>query len=223
VEPSLPPGKEQYAFHLWLRMTDDLPDWFSTKRNSFQPMSLRNLGTYRLWFEYEILQAAEAPANAWRGAASSNTVPLTVRESPPAVPPTAEQLEAIRLLQSVRPTSTDGRDVLRDALFRAENEGLAAHLVELCRQDAHRTTDFLRLLSDRACNHSSGGWFDRLQLGIDGAYLKTLASTTLEMLESPPGKPNRHEWFRSRYTLLEPTIAARSITSDGLLRCSGGC
>ena len=202
----LPPAQEYSAFRNALRVTWDLVNWSSRER-THGPLSLRGPGEYRVWFEYRVPAVPGAPHDAWTGTATSNTLVLTVaelRNNERHEKATAEQLSAIQTLQSVAPTSIEGRDLLQRAMIRAENEGLAEHLVDLCLKDARRADDFIVMVSWRACAaHTESG---RLQLGIDGRYLKTLALATIETIEHPPQDRNQRRLLRSSYAL-DATIA----------------
>lgn len=202
----LAPGQEHSAFRKDLGVTWDLTNWVS-REHEHGPLSLREPGEYRFWFEYQLSKVPNAPQDAWMGTVTSNTLAISVAELRPderREKPTAEQLATIEKLQSVAPTSIEGRDLLQQAMLRAENEGLAAHLVNLCLQDARRGEDFIVMVSLRACRDQVEG--DRLQLGIDGPYLKTLALATIERLEHPPQDPNHLRLLRSPYAL-NATIA----------------
>jgi hypothetical protein len=202
----LPPRHEYSAFRKAMRVTWDLANW-SSREHPHGPLSLRGPGEYRVWFEYRVPPVPGSPQDAWKGTAASNTLVLTVAELPDNErheKATAEQLAAIQTLQSVAPTFIEGRELLQQAMIRAENEGLAEHLVDLCLQDARRTDDFIVMVSWRACYaHSESG---RLQLGIDGPYLKTLALATIETIEHPPQDRNQRRLLRSSYAL-DATIA----------------
>jgi hypothetical protein len=196
----LAPAAEQSAFQRSLRLTDGLAGWVS-RQHPHGPLSLRAPGDYRVWFEYRVPAIAGAPQDAWTGTARSNTVVLTVAELPAPTQgdkPTAEQLEAIAKLQSVAPTSIEGREFLQQAMLRAENEALAKHLIDLCLQDARREEDFMAMLVWRACVPGSERGSDgAMQLGIDGPSLKTAALATIDVFEHPPKDPNHHRMFRS--------------------------
>ena len=197
-----PPASEQAAFQKSFRLTDGLSGWSSGKRPR-GPLSLRAAGQYRVWFEYRVPAIANAAPDAWTGTARSSTLVLTVAEPParqPGQQPTAEQLAAIELLQSVAPTSIEGRDLLQQAMLRAENEPMAERLVDLCLHDARREDDFITMIMWRACTPDPDrGGDGPLQLGIDGPYLKTAALAVIDAYEHPPQDPNQHRMFRSMY------------------------
>jgi hypothetical protein len=114
--------------------------------------------------------------------------------------PTAEQLAAIEKLQSVPPTSIEGREFLEQEMMKGENEALAERLVELCLQDARRELDFIEMVANRACRlNSKEGRNGPIKLGIDGPYLKTAALAAIDAYENPSQDPNRHRMFRSMY------------------------
>jgi len=202
----LPPGQRTSAFRTWLRVTWDLAHW-SSREHTNGPLSLRGPGEYRVWFEYRVPSVLAAPKDAWKGTATSKTLVLTVvelRAGERREKATTEQLAAIQTLQSVAPTSIEGRDLLQQAMLRAENEGLAAHLADLCLQDARRSNDFIVMLSWRACYADSPS--GRLQLGIDGPYPKTLALATIATIEHPPQGPNQRRLLHGP-AALDATIA----------------
>ena len=87
-------------------------------------------------------------------------------------------------------------------MLRAENEGLAERLVDLCLQDAPRDMDFLTMVMYRSCTTDpEQGMNGALQLGIDGPYLKTAALAVIAAFEHPPKDANHHRVFRSTYAV----------------------
>jgi hypothetical protein len=114
--------------------------------------------------------------------------------------PTSEQLAAIEKLQSVPPTSIEGRDVLEQEMMKGENEALAERLVELCLKDDRRELDFIVMVANRACRlDSKEGRNGVLRLGIDGPYLKMAALAAIDAFENSGHDPNHHRMFRSMY------------------------
>jgi hypothetical protein len=114
--------------------------------------------------------------------------------------PTSEQLAAIEKLESVPPTSIEGREFLQQEMMKAENEALAERFVEMYLQDARRDSDFIVMIANRACSlDPKQGYNGRLKLGIDGPYLKTAAMATIDALENPGQDPNHRRVFRSSY------------------------
>ncbi|HKD36526.1 MAG TPA: hypothetical protein VKB78_06985, partial [Pirellulales bacterium] len=185
-----------------LRLADGLTRWTSREHPN-GPLSLRALGEYRIWFEEVVPPVAGAPQEAWSGKATSNAVRLVVTRFQPnehRAAPTAEQTQAIEKLEGSASTAIDGRDLLQQAMMRAENEQLASHLVDLCLQDDRRAMDFIVMIANRACNPDPEDAMNgALQLGIDGPYLKTAAMAAIGAFENPPRDPNHLRVFRSMY------------------------
>ncbi|HVW01391.1 MAG TPA: hypothetical protein VHB77_13655, partial [Planctomycetaceae bacterium] len=198
----LAPDAERDAFRQWLRLSEGQRGW-GRKDGSEASLSLRTSGEYRVWLEYIVPMVANAPPEAWMGSVRSNIVTFTVSELPAEdrqLDLTEEQRGALEALQSVPPTSIEGRDVLQAAMMRAPNEPLAERLVELCRQNSHRSNDFMAMLGARACNpHREPGPVAAMQLGIDGPYLRTAALSTLAAYEADAEEPNVLRPFRSDY------------------------
>lgn len=193
---------EHRAFQKSLRLAEGFAAW-SSREHPRGPLSLRKPGQYKFWFEYQVPAVDGAPEAAWSGSVRSDTVTVTVaapREPVPNQQPTPEQFGAIQTFQSVAPTAIDGRDVLQQAMLRAESEPLAERLTELCLKDARRSEDFIAMLMWRACDPESERRPDgRMQLGIDGPYLKTAALAVVDAYENPAEDPNHHRIFRSTY------------------------
>jgi hypothetical protein len=198
----LAPGAKRKAFQHSFRLSDDLTGW-SNDEDAPGRLSLRAPGEYRIWFEYRVPAVANAPEEAWAGSVESRALSFTVSELAAAERLTElpeEQRAALETLQRVAPTSIDGREVLQRAALRAENEPLAERLVELCRQDAYRSSDFISMLSWRACAPDNArGAYVPMPLGIDGPYLKTAALSTLAAFED--ASEARLRPFRSSYAV----------------------
>jgi hypothetical protein len=129
--------------------------------------------------------------------------------------PSSEQLAAIEKLESVPPTSIEGRDFLQQEMMKAENDALADRLVELCLQDARRDSDFIVMIANRACSlDPKEGYNGTLKLGIDGPYLKTAALAAIDAYENPGQDPNHHRMFRSTYGVNLPIAYLRFHPED---------
>jgi hypothetical protein len=198
----LPAGDDHLLFQKELRLTRDLIAWSDNGR-PVDKLSLRLPGRYQIWFEYRVPPVAGAPTDAWTGVAKSNTIEFTVADLLPArqlTALTAEQRATIEKIQHAPPTSTDGLDFLGQQMLLAENEPLAARLVELCLADPPRNMDFIRLVWLRACSTDfEKGANGPLLLGIDGPYLKTAGLAAIDAIEqTKPQEPHRQA-FRSSY------------------------
>jgi hypothetical protein len=202
--------EELEPFDVWLRLADGQPGWrHSGGRPSAHP--LRVAGIYRAWFEYAASPPRGAPAGAWSGSVRSDaaawTVPLFRPEDRRGAP-TPQQSAALARFRAQAP-AFDNKDYefLQRELLLAENEGLASFILDLLPQKREVPADghLVDMVAHRAGSRERDG---TLILGIDGPYLKSLASTALAALDRPPPDPNELRLFRGpRSSVLDALLA----------------
>ena len=166
------------AKHASWRLTETSSyGWVDAKKpDAPVSVSLRKPGTYRMWAEYEVVAAKDAPANAWEGKAVSGVVEWTVAELPVArrnLGLTAQQESDVRDWLAVEPGNA--RSVVWDRMYKdltwAENEGLAMRLAAIVSSEPKHALEGMYLL-----RHRSG---EANEIGIDGPYLKEAANAVL--------------------------------------------
>jgi hypothetical protein len=190
------PGKSDWV--LWPNRVESSLDlvamvhgWSQKGPDQSNPLSLRNGGQYRLWYEISLPVVKNAPENAWSGSAKSNVVRFTVSELPPEQTlkePTREQLlvldEYVKGADKVRPGETDPRyEQIKEALQLSRNEGLALEVLRLLKQHVPEEKsawyqNLLVALVQRAHRAFQDG-----PLRIDGPYLRELTAFFLQRLK----------------------------------------
>ena len=185
-----------------LRMTKLPQGWKPKADDKPGPLSLRQDGTYSIWFVYDVPVLEGAGKDGWSGKAVSNVLTFTVRAMPPGKrrkAPTPQQ-------QADLETYVRGKDLdkrrqaygrLKPALMLTENEGLAlAALAELRKRPPRKSArcpawwhNFFYCLSLRA-----GDPMDGRIGGIDGPAAKALAEFVMGSFEKPPGEASVAFW-----------------------------
>jgi len=135
------------------------------------------------------------------GALTTNTVafkvrPVTTRRKHP----TAEQREALERVRKSYP-AYDRKDVdlLRAALLRTENEGLANHLLDaVIKGRPGDGTGLLPMLARRASSRPHH-WRGEHHAGIDGSYLSRFADLVLDAWEMKPEAARLNDFRRPSY------------------------
>jgi len=103
---------------------------FTDSTASTVPLSLRKLGEYRFWLEFEVPFEPKSQPETWSGRLKSNVLTIKVTDLPPEKrlkEPTAEQAANLAsfLAQKQRLNDFPSNDRLKEALAWTENEGLA--------------------------------------------------------------------------------------------------
>ena len=200
-------GHERLAFDLSLRLSAGQPFWRSGEPSKPAEPSLRGTGEYRISFVLHADPRDGAPADAWTGSITSDEVAFSVRELKPGErrdEATPMQLAALEKLATLEVLDTTLLEGLQRQLLEAENEGLAAAVIDYCRQDRRWAQHLIGALAARACSPApSHGWRGRLLVGIDGPYLKTAAELTVKALCEPTDDSNSLRLFP---TMLNATL-----------------
>lgn len=178
LEVRLDVSEQRNIFDYWFYLRNGRSEFSSDDEAS--PPNFRQTGIYRAWFIYSISVDQSFPGGGWCGIVQSSVVEWSVSLLQPEQTlqePTPQQLEAVgRLIASGAAFKIEDQEFVRDELLKAENEGLARHVLEL-----HRTGRGLhldQLLRQRACVPSD--WGGVAMAGIDGPYLKSAAMSALE-------------------------------------------
>ncbi len=173
---------------LRIRMTGGAEDWQPQAGTGPPPrsLSLREEGTYRVWFECSA--PASGPAGAWSGTARSNVVTFTIRQLPPEKrrqEPTKQQFADLAKHVS-HPDERQHCDHISRALLETENEGLATTIVQ--QLQAHQPEagksrprwwwDLYRAVSARALPK-----LPPARVCIDGPYLRPLVVLSADLYE----------------------------------------
>jgi hypothetical protein len=177
-----PNGQRQIMeFRYSWRLTDYGSErgWFDAGGEESIAVSLRQLGTYRMWAEYEVRADKTAPANTWQGKVKSNIFEWKVTELPVdkrATEITQDQENDVQLwLRENKYDPSGGAAArLQAAIVWTKNEGLALRLASVSMPE-NKASTALFFLSERAGSLS--------EIGIDGPYLKETAVGLLSRIE----------------------------------------
>jgi len=192
---AIPPGRVDRLRDMRLRLNDSNGGWVAGETDAPGALRLRDEGTYRIWFEYDIPPIPKAGEDGWSGKAISNTLAISVRSIPAEkrrAKPTPEQLQDLDRMISAKPGLTNAEQTrrgrpylrLREAMRRTENEGLALEITKrvLAWRDEGTAKWFrncVAMLSQRA-----GDGLSAEGPGIDGPYLKMLADGIVRKLNA---------------------------------------
>jgi hypothetical protein len=167
-------GEGPYTMEL--RLSEGNEIWIDAKTNERTPASLRKPGTYKLWAACEVTVNANAPKNAFNGKVQSGEYTFTVTDLPAEKRP-REMTDDQKQLIDAWLAGQDVSDKLRTSVNLAENEALAARLVDIVLENTKSSTGAYKFLTARVGTDHDG------EAGIDGPYLQRLAAWIVDVNE----------------------------------------
>jgi hypothetical protein len=151
--------------------------WVDAKTKKDATFPMRAEGTYKVWAEYEVKAGKGAARDAWRGKLVTPVATWTVAEMPAEKRRMAMTAEQEGMVAKWLGGDEGMMEKLRGQMLEAENEGLALKMVGIVKGGGKEAANALGLLEERAGDVGTS-------VGIDGPYLKELATWEVEGMEA---------------------------------------